>query len=86
VFIATARGETRDLALTIPWIISASRETGEAPYLWMSFPPVAWATLDRADDAGPPLVEAREVFVTLGARPSIAEVDGLLNGDLAESG
>ena len=205
VFIATARGETGDLALTIPWIISASRETGEAPYVWMSFPPVAWATLElggaegrkaaiellaemdeattarldsnyavmhstavrtavaagdialaerlrvgfepvlplyehmlvtssaviaeakgeldpaaagyadaagrweafetpweraqallglgrclialgRADEAGSPLTAAREVFVTLRARPSIAEVDGLIDAELAESG
>ena len=205
VFIATARGETGDLALTIPWIISASRETGEAPYLWTSFPPVAWATLElggaegrqaaiallaemdeattarldtnyavmhstavrtavvagdialaerlrvgfepvlplyehmlitssaviaeakgeldsaaagyadaagrweafetpweraqallglgrclialgRADEAGSPLTAAREVFVTLRARPSIEEVDGLIDAGLAESG
>jgi hypothetical protein len=52
VFIATARGETGDLAPTIPWIISASRETGEAPYLWMSFPPVAWATLELGGAEG----------------------------------
>jgi hypothetical protein len=42
--------------------------------------------LGRADEAGSPLGVAREVFVRLRARPSIAEVDGLIDGELAESG
>jgi hypothetical protein len=42
--------------------------------------------LGRTDEAGSPLVAARDVFVTLRAKPSIAEVDGLIDGDLAESG